>query len=165
MEAQRLMKRWLKDLIKSYPSAAIVYLAHNANQDLNWLAICNQFGDFCAQSNGAVETYDSSEEEEHAIRRGCMRSHLRRGGALFSSSELESGWWKRGLYNVYLQKDLLTCLGCLSVDLWVEVDYSSREWVRSSWSCLSRVTVSNARVLRLCCCCWITELPSSGEGI
>ncbi|WJX17924.1 hypothetical protein P8452_07782 [Trifolium repens] len=35
-------------------AAAIVYLAHNGNQDTNWLAICNQFGDFCAQTSGAV---------------------------------------------------------------------------------------------------------------
>ncbi|ESW16392.1 hypothetical protein PHAVU_007G152900 [Phaseolus vulgaris] len=35
-------------------AAAIVYLAHNGNQDANWLAICNQFGDFCAQTSGAV---------------------------------------------------------------------------------------------------------------
>ncbi|KAL2323051.1 hypothetical protein Fmac_027430 [Flemingia macrophylla] len=34
--------------------AAIVYLAHNGNQDSNWLAICNQFGDFCQQISGAV---------------------------------------------------------------------------------------------------------------
>ncbi|XP_058747964.1 casparian strip membrane protein 2-like [Vicia villosa] len=35
-------------------AAAMVYLAHNGNQDANWLAICNQFGDFCAQTSGAV---------------------------------------------------------------------------------------------------------------
>ena len=35
-------------------AAAIVYLAHNGNQDSNWLAICNQYGDFCAQTSGAV---------------------------------------------------------------------------------------------------------------
>ncbi|KAL6528948.1 hypothetical protein OROMI_028834 [Orobanche minor] len=35
-------------------AAAIVYLAHNGNQDTNWLAICNQFGDFCAQTSEAV---------------------------------------------------------------------------------------------------------------
>ncbi|KAK7278691.1 hypothetical protein RJT34_23727 [Clitoria ternatea] len=35
-------------------AAAIVYLAHNGNQDANWLAICNQFTDFCAQTSGAV---------------------------------------------------------------------------------------------------------------
>ncbi|PRQ24909.1 putative casparian strip membrane protein [Rosa chinensis] len=34
--------------------AAIVYLAHNGNSDANWLAICQQFGDFCRQSSGAV---------------------------------------------------------------------------------------------------------------
>ncbi|KAL6528950.1 hypothetical protein OROMI_028836 [Orobanche minor] len=35
-------------------AVAIVYLAHNGNQDTNWLAICNQFGDFCAQTSEAV---------------------------------------------------------------------------------------------------------------
>ncbi|KAK7392642.1 hypothetical protein VNO78_21086 [Psophocarpus tetragonolobus] len=35
-------------------ATAIVYLAHNGNQDSNWLAICNQFGDFCQQISGAV---------------------------------------------------------------------------------------------------------------
>ena len=35
-------------------AAAIVYLAHNGDQDSNWLAICNQFTDFCAQTSGAV---------------------------------------------------------------------------------------------------------------
>ncbi|KAK7278690.1 hypothetical protein RJT34_23726 [Clitoria ternatea] len=35
-------------------AAAVVYLAHNGNQDSNWLAICNQFGDFCAQTSAAV---------------------------------------------------------------------------------------------------------------
>ncbi|KAI5311849.1 PREDICTED: casparian strip [Prunus dulcis] len=35
-------------------AAAIVYLAHNGNSDANWLAICQQFGDFCQQSSGAV---------------------------------------------------------------------------------------------------------------
>ncbi|XP_004292551.1 PREDICTED: casparian strip membrane protein 1-like [Fragaria vesca subsp. vesca] len=35
-------------------AAAIVYLAHNGNSDANWLAICQQFGDFCRQSSGAV---------------------------------------------------------------------------------------------------------------
>ncbi|MED6112620.1 hypothetical protein PIB30_063220 [Stylosanthes scabra] len=34
--------------------AAVVYLAHNGNQDSNWLAICNQFTDFCQQTSGAV---------------------------------------------------------------------------------------------------------------
>ncbi|KAG5253070.1 casparian strip membrane protein [Salix suchowensis] len=28
-------------------AAAIVYLAHNGNASANWLAICQQFGDFC----------------------------------------------------------------------------------------------------------------------
>ncbi|MCD7471176.1 hypothetical protein HAX54_011491 [Datura stramonium] len=35
-------------------AAAIVYLAHNGNQDANWLAICQQFGDFCQRASGAV---------------------------------------------------------------------------------------------------------------
>ncbi|XP_054790427.1 casparian strip membrane protein 1-like [Prosopis cineraria] len=35
-------------------SAAIVYLAHNGNEDSNWLAICNQFTDFCQATSGAV---------------------------------------------------------------------------------------------------------------
>ncbi|BFG40573.1 hypothetical protein CerSpe_268470 [Prunus speciosa] len=35
-------------------AAAIVHLAHNGNSDANWLAICQQFGDFCQQSSGAV---------------------------------------------------------------------------------------------------------------
>ncbi|KAI4348931.1 hypothetical protein L6164_009592 [Bauhinia variegata] len=35
-------------------AAAIVYLAHNGNEDANWLAICNQFTDFCQETSGAV---------------------------------------------------------------------------------------------------------------
>ncbi|KAL8505133.1 hypothetical protein ACS0TY_016371 [Phlomoides rotata] len=35
-------------------SAAIVYLAHNGNSDANWLAICQQFDDFCQRTSGAV---------------------------------------------------------------------------------------------------------------
>ncbi|XP_075507860.1 casparian strip membrane protein 1-like [Primulina tabacum] len=35
-------------------SAAIVYLAHNGNSGANWLAICQQFGDFCQKVSGAV---------------------------------------------------------------------------------------------------------------
>ncbi|KAH6797574.1 hypothetical protein C2S52_022128 [Perilla frutescens var. hirtella] len=35
-------------------SAAIVYLAHNGNSDANWLAICQQFTDFCQSTSGAV---------------------------------------------------------------------------------------------------------------
>ncbi|XP_028795537.1 casparian strip membrane protein 1-like [Neltuma alba] len=35
-------------------SAAIVYLAHNGNDDSNWLAICSQFTDFCQATSGAV---------------------------------------------------------------------------------------------------------------
>lgn len=35
-------------------SAAIVYLAHQGNSDANWLAICQQFTDFCQKTSGAV---------------------------------------------------------------------------------------------------------------
>ncbi|KAI3411472.1 CASP-like protein, partial [Psidium guajava] len=35
-------------------AAAIVYLAHNGNSNANWLAICQQFNDFCQQVSGAV---------------------------------------------------------------------------------------------------------------
>ncbi|KAK6926547.1 Casparian strip membrane protein domain [Dillenia turbinata] len=35
-------------------AAAIVYLAHNGNSSANWVAICQQFGDFCQQVSGAV---------------------------------------------------------------------------------------------------------------
>lgn len=35
-------------------AAAIVYLAHNGNQNTNWLAICQQFNDFCQRVSGAV---------------------------------------------------------------------------------------------------------------
>lgn len=35
-------------------SAAIVYVAHNGNQDSNWIAICNQYGDFCQATSAAV---------------------------------------------------------------------------------------------------------------
>ncbi|ESQ48888.1 hypothetical protein EUTSA_v10021542mg [Eutrema salsugineum] len=35
-------------------AAAIVYLAHNGNQNTNWLPICQQFGDFCQKTSGAV---------------------------------------------------------------------------------------------------------------
>ncbi|ESQ40540.1 hypothetical protein EUTSA_v10015967mg [Eutrema salsugineum] len=35
-------------------AAAIVYLAHNGNQNTNWLAICQQFGDFCQKTSGSV---------------------------------------------------------------------------------------------------------------
>ncbi|CAI9097676.1 OLC1v1034145C1 [Oldenlandia corymbosa var. corymbosa] len=35
-------------------SAAIVYLAHNGNSGANWLAICQQFGDFCQKTSGSV---------------------------------------------------------------------------------------------------------------
>ncbi|KAL4324229.1 hypothetical protein GQ457_11G008220 [Hibiscus cannabinus] len=37
-------------------ATAIVYLAHNGNPNTNWLAICNQFGDFCQNVSGAVVT-------------------------------------------------------------------------------------------------------------
>lgn len=35
-------------------AAAIVYLVHNGNANTNWLAICQQFGDFCQKVSGAV---------------------------------------------------------------------------------------------------------------
>ena len=35
-------------------AAAIVYLAHNGNQNANWLAICQQYTDFCQRVSGAV---------------------------------------------------------------------------------------------------------------
>ncbi|XP_075474742.1 casparian strip membrane protein 1-like [Primulina tabacum] len=35
-------------------SAAIVYLAQNGNSGANWLAICDQFDDFCQRVSGAV---------------------------------------------------------------------------------------------------------------
>ncbi|GAB4859802.1 hypothetical protein Ancab_011282 [Ancistrocladus abbreviatus] len=35
-------------------AAAIVYLAHNGNTTTNWVAICQQFGDFCQRVSGAT---------------------------------------------------------------------------------------------------------------
>ncbi|MFQ6671224.1 hypothetical protein Gotur_035838 [Gossypium turneri] len=35
-------------------SASMVYLAHNGNDDVNWLPFCQQFGDFCQSASGAV---------------------------------------------------------------------------------------------------------------
>uniref|UniRef100_A0A7N0U7S4 CASP-like protein n=1 Tax=Kalanchoe fedtschenkoi TaxID=63787 RepID=A0A7N0U7S4_KALFE len=35
-------------------ATAIVYLAHNGNDDTNWNPICQQFTDFCQQTSGAV---------------------------------------------------------------------------------------------------------------
>ncbi|XP_068664234.1 casparian strip membrane protein 2-like [Aristolochia californica] len=35
-------------------AAAIVYLAHNGNSSANWIAICQQFNDFCQRISGAV---------------------------------------------------------------------------------------------------------------
>ncbi|KAF4371070.1 hypothetical protein G4B88_002999 [Cannabis sativa] len=35
-------------------SSAIMYLAHNGSVDANWLAICQQFTDFCQQITGGV---------------------------------------------------------------------------------------------------------------
>ncbi|XP_050228849.1 casparian strip membrane protein 1 [Mercurialis annua] len=35
-------------------AAAVVYLAHNGNQSANWLAVCQQFGDFCQNVSGGV---------------------------------------------------------------------------------------------------------------
>ncbi|XP_057956557.1 casparian strip membrane protein 2-like [Malania oleifera] len=38
----------------SAAAAAIVYLAHNGNSNANWVAICQQFGNFCQRVSGAV---------------------------------------------------------------------------------------------------------------
>ncbi|MED6112619.1 hypothetical protein PIB30_063219 [Stylosanthes scabra] len=35
-------------------AAAIVYLAHNGEQDPNWIAICNQYGTFCMETSEGV---------------------------------------------------------------------------------------------------------------
>lgn len=35
-------------------AAAVVYLAHNGSQDANWIAICQQYGDFCEVTSEAV---------------------------------------------------------------------------------------------------------------
>lgn len=35
-------------------AAAIVYVAHNGSQDANWIAICQQFTDFCQGTSEAV---------------------------------------------------------------------------------------------------------------
>ncbi|KAF4355246.1 hypothetical protein G4B88_028282 [Cannabis sativa] len=35
-------------------ATAIVYLAHNGNASANWLAVCDQFTDFCQGVSGAV---------------------------------------------------------------------------------------------------------------
>ncbi|GAB2274586.1 hypothetical protein Dimus_009354 [Dionaea muscipula] len=35
-------------------TAAVVYLAHKGNTSTNWLAICQQFGNFCQRVSGAV---------------------------------------------------------------------------------------------------------------
>ncbi|PSS15901.1 Casparian strip membrane protein like [Actinidia chinensis var. chinensis] len=35
-------------------ATAIVYLAHSGNSSANWLAICQQFDDFCQKVSGAV---------------------------------------------------------------------------------------------------------------
>ncbi|KAJ6750006.1 hypothetical protein OIU85_000616 [Salix viminalis] len=48
-------RRWTKAAAaNSGHSAAIVYLAHNGNASANWLAICQQFGDFCQKVSGSV---------------------------------------------------------------------------------------------------------------
>ncbi|KAF9593627.1 hypothetical protein IFM89_024311 [Coptis chinensis] len=38
----------------SAAAASIVYLAHNGNSTANWIAICQQFNDFCQRISGAV---------------------------------------------------------------------------------------------------------------
>ncbi|QHO31087.1 hypothetical protein HN51_019342 [Arachis hypogaea] len=35
-------------------AAAVVYLAHNGSQDANWMAVCQQFTDFCQVTSEAV---------------------------------------------------------------------------------------------------------------
>lgn len=35
-------------------TTAIMYLAHNGSTDANWLAMCQQYTDFCQQVTGAV---------------------------------------------------------------------------------------------------------------
>ncbi|QCE09472.1 casparian strip membrane protein 3 [Vigna unguiculata] len=35
-------------------AAAVVYLAHNGSQDANWIAICQQYTDFCQVTSQAV---------------------------------------------------------------------------------------------------------------
>lgn len=35
-------------------AAAVVYLAHNGSQDANWIAICQQFTDFCQVTSEAM---------------------------------------------------------------------------------------------------------------
>ncbi|KAG5114569.1 hypothetical protein JHK82_037838 [Glycine max] len=35
-------------------AAAVVYLAHNGSQDANWIAICQQFTDFCQVTSEAL---------------------------------------------------------------------------------------------------------------
>lgn len=42
------------DTAAASAAAAIVYLAHNGNTNTNWLPICQQFGDFCQKTSGAV---------------------------------------------------------------------------------------------------------------
>ncbi|MBA0609850.1 hypothetical protein Godav_010781 [Gossypium davidsonii] len=34
--------------------APIVYLAHYGNPNTNWLPFCQQFGDFCSSTSGAM---------------------------------------------------------------------------------------------------------------
>ncbi|KAB2603648.1 hypothetical protein D8674_004653 [Pyrus ussuriensis x Pyrus communis] len=46
--------RLLRNTTGSAAATAIVHLAHNGNSDANWLAICQQFGDFCWKTSGAV---------------------------------------------------------------------------------------------------------------
>ncbi|XP_027066360.1 casparian strip membrane protein 1 [Coffea arabica] len=38
----------------SAAAAAMVYLAHQGNSNANWLAICQQFTDFCQKTSGSV---------------------------------------------------------------------------------------------------------------
>ncbi|KFK28903.1 hypothetical protein AALP_AA7G063100 [Arabis alpina] len=41
-------------MVAASASAAIVYVAHNGNSSSNWLPVCQQFGDFCEGTSGAV---------------------------------------------------------------------------------------------------------------
>ncbi|XP_068322459.1 casparian strip membrane protein 1-like [Pyrus communis] len=46
--------RLLRNTSGSAAASAIVHLAHNGNSDTNWLAIFQQFGNFCRKTSGAV---------------------------------------------------------------------------------------------------------------
>lgn len=54
------MTRWsfkvMLGLLMAGASAAtsIVYLAHNGNNSANWLAMCQQYNDFCQRASGSL---------------------------------------------------------------------------------------------------------------